>query len=70
MDIIKINDFAVIKTEKEFVLVLDKNIHGPFPNNKEMVLAIYSLIENPESEEAINKCKMAWRNKSLFVKKQ
>lgn len=57
MDIVKIDNFAVIKTEKEFVLVINDNIHGPFPATKEMYESICFLLENPYSEDAIERCR-------------
>ena len=61
MDIVKIDNIAIIKTKKEFALVLNDNIHGPFPSTKEMYESIYYLIENPDKEDAIKRCHFARR---------
>lgn len=47
MDMYSIDDgkFAVIKTSKEFVLILDDEILGPFPCEKAVVKRIYQVLK-------------------------
>jgi len=48
MDIHSIDNgkFVVVKTSKEFVLVLDDTILGPFPCKKEEVKRIHQLLKS------------------------
>lgn len=56
MDIVKMGDIAVVKTNREFMMVLGESIHGPFPCTKKMVDSLLVLIDAPDSEEAIQSC--------------
>lgn len=48
MDINSIDNgkFAVIKTSKEFILVIDEEFIGPFPITKEKILLVYKTLKN------------------------
>lgn len=61
MDIVKVDDFALIKTKKEFVLIFKEKIYGPFPSTNEMYAAFCYLLDNPFSSDAIKKFESAKR---------
>lgn len=68
MDILKLDDLAVLKTQNEFVIVVREHIHGPFPNTKEMLKAIVLLLEFPKNEDVISKCAVTWRKEKYNIK--
>lgn len=57
MDMYSIDNgkFAVIKTSKEFVLILDDEILGPYPCEKAVVKRIYKLLKTTKDFTAIQK---------------
>lgn len=63
MDFVKLDRCAIITTDKKFLLVLDDEMAGPFPNTKEMFNAVLNLLENPDDDEAAKECYRLKREK-------
>ncbi|MEY9974914.1 hypothetical protein ABH966_005331 [Lysinibacillus sp. RC46] len=60
MDMYSIDNgkFAVVKTSKEFVLILDEEILGPFPCTRGEVERIYRLLKSNGFSSKGNKKKL------------
>jgi hypothetical protein len=52
MEIIQTDYFAILCTEKEFVLAIHKEMAGPFPRTREMFDAVLDLFEHPDDKKA------------------
>jgi hypothetical protein len=68
MDIHTFGTVGVVSTKKEFCLIIQEVIHGPFPATYEMYTKFQELLNDPENENIIQEAEKIyreWKNEKI-----